>query len=480
MTSPFPVNLSGRLLGVYGVGASGAAAARLMAARGARVRLLDDRPVSSEHLVRLGLGSRVPDEAAAPTESGASVSGPIFEHPRRPTDPGALDDLEGVVLSPGVPLGAPGRQALAAAGLPTLGELALGARLATCPLVMITGSHGKSTTTLWVAALLEARGGRPLACGNLGRPLCEAVLAVEGGDEDADVYVVEASSFQLCDADDQLEVAAAAFCAYAPNHLDWHPDEAHYRASKLRLARAVAPGGRLVWAEGFPGLGEQPPHPDADLTLAAVGPGAGAAYRHDHDPARPGLVHTPDGDVDLADLGPGPAAVAPQVALAAALVAATPGEVEGAGSRVRPLPHRMEDLGEVAGVRFVNDSKATTPSAAAWAVSRCPQPVVQILGGKDKGLSFADHRQRFARAEALIATGAARPRVLEELADLAPEEVADFEAAVRRAAARCPAGGTVLLAPGCSSFDAFTSYEERGECFRQIVRSLARPTALPA
>lgn len=441
VTPRIPSNLSGLRVGVYGLGVSGAAAARWLEALGARVALFDDRDPDPARLEALGLAG--------------------MGEVRRPAD---LDGLAALVVSPGVPPDAPGRTRARELGVPVLGELALAARDLDGILTVVTGSHGKSTVTGLIAAMLRARGETAAACGNLGRPLTDVRLA---GDVPREL-VVEASSFQLHDAPD-LVADRAVFTAYAPNHLDWHPDEEHYREAKLRLLDAMRPGARVAYLPGFPGLEER--LATRRLTGVVVGPEGPFGY----DEGAAGEVRTPAGVAALADgFPPGVAALSPAFALAAAAVEATPDEVLAAAREYEPLPHRMQDLGVVDGVRWIDDSKATTPAAAAYALGRAlagGAPVVVILGGKDKGLDFGAFRDVFARAHARVATGAAAGRIVNDLAGLDVERVEDFEEAVDRAGEVAPCGGVVLLAPGCSSFDRFRSFEERGTCFQQSVAS---------
>lgn len=448
--------LSGARVGVYGLGASGAAAARLLTRLGATVRLFDDGRPDPARLSTLGL-DRYP----------------------APEAPGDLAGIDLLVVSPGIPPRAPGRLRAEERGIPALGELdlalglpdlaeVLGGPGARTPRVMIvTGSHGKSTTTTLVAGMLEAAGTRAIACGNLGPP----VAATRLDHPEAEVLVVEASSFQLHDAT-RFAADGAIFVAYAVNHLDWHPDEAHYRAAKLSFLSRMPAGAPVAYLPGFPGL--EAAIAAAGLVGRRVDAGAttGLGWDRDH----PGQVVLASGTVDLGNLPRGAvlAPLAPQFALAGALLQAFPQAVRDAALRFEPLPHRLQDAGSVDGRRFIDDSKATTPAAAAYSVGRIQGPVVLILGGKDKGLSFGDHRSAFARAAAIVATGAAAGRIEGELRGLPLEVVPKFEEAVRRAHALAPEGGTVLLAPGCSSFDAFRSFEERGECFRRTVCALGQ------
>lgn len=437
-----PGELSGRRVAVYGIGASGAASALYLRSLGARVTLFDDTPPAPARLAALGLAD--------------------FGAPVPPTTYAGHDLL---VVSPGIPLAAPGRALAAREGIPVLGELALGALGIEDRLLVVTGSHGKSTTTTWVAELLAARGVRALACGNLGTPLSAARCGPDG--ERIQVFVVECSSFQLHDSPG-LRVPAAVFTAYAVNHLDWHPDEAHYREAKLSLLDAMPEGAPVAYLPGFPGLEER--IAARRLTARRVGPGSAWGF----DETRPGEVRTPRGTLDLGGLDAtgALALLAPAVALAAAAADAGPDEIRAGAKSFRPLPHRMEGVGVVRGRRFVNDSKATTPAAAAYALSRVGPGAVLILGGKDKGIPFSPHRETFARARRIVATGAARDRIAGDLPGLPLEIVPGFAEAVRRAYELCEDGGTVLLAPGCSSFDAFKSFEHRGDTFRSLVRDL--------
>jgi UDP-N-acetylmuramoylalanine--D-glutamate ligase len=423
---------------VYGLGRSGAGAARLLVELGARVHLFDDGSPTSERLAALGLED--------------------FETPVAPT-PEAIAALDALVVSPGVPPNAPGRVEAHAAEVPVLGELELALAQVDARVTVVTGSHGKSTVTTWLAELHEAAGRRAVACGNLGRPVSEVVLDGERPEE----LVVEASSFQLHDSP-RMRVDAAVFTAYAPNHLDWHPDEEHYRASKLALLDRLAPGARVAFVPGFPGLEDALRRHQVEAVVVGDAGAYGLAGS---------TLRTPEGVVDLAGL-PGPAALsAPAVALAAAAAGAAPATVARAAPRVEALPHRLEDLGEKGGRRYVNDSKATTPAAAAYALERVTPPVVLILGGKDKGLRFEPLAERFAAAHTLVFTGACKPRLVSELGDLTYVATERFDEALEAATGACPRGGTVLLAPGCSSFDEFPNFEARGERFRAYVDGLS-------
>ncbi len=425
---------------MFGLGRSGVAAARLLKNRGAEVELFDDQELSLEDLSARGLVG--------------------FGSPQASQD---LTGLDALIISPGIPPKAKARQNAEALGIPVLGELELALREIQGRVTVVTGSHGKSTVTTWLQALHQANGKKSIACGNLGLPVSEVALAGEAWDE----VVIEASSFQLHDSP-RIRVDAAVFTAYAPNHLDWHPDEADYQKTKLSLLDRLVPGAPVAYLPGFPGLKDALQGKDLSLyEVSAEGP-------YGADEGAPGIVRTPQGSIDLKELpgGMGLAALAPSVALAAAGATVGPSIIQEASKLFKPLAHRLEDLGEVQGRRFVNDSKATTPAASAYSLERVVGKTVLILGGKDKGLSFSPFRDVLKKAHTLVFTGAARERLSQELGDLPHHVEADFDAALIRSFQACPEGGAILLAPGCSSFDCFANFEARGDHFRNWVNTL--------
>jgi UDP-N-acetylmuramoylalanine--D-glutamate ligase len=429
--------MTGRAL-VVGLGRSGRAAALLLARRGWEVVAVDSGEVSAPELVAVGVEVRAPWEAPVP-------------------------DLDLAVKSPGVPDDVVPVVAARAAGTPVWSEIELAARELPNPLMGITGTNGKTTTTELAAHLLRAGGLAATACGNQGTPLAGLVDAADP----AAWLVVECSSFQLEDVD-RFRPRAAALLNVAPDHLDRHGSLDRYRDAKLRLFAAQEPGDLAILPAGLEATGaaparrtyDGPPGPDAaawsEGGLHLDGLGRVVAWE---DVALRGR-HNRENAMAAA-------ALAAHAGLGAHAIA------EGLAT-FRPVPHRLEPVGAASGVAFVNDSKATNPDAAVAALDAYPRGVHLIAGGRAKGTPFAALAEaaRGAVVRAYL-VGEAAEEIGRALAGAGvPTEAAGtVEAAVAAAAARARDGETVLLSPGCASFDQFAGYEERGEAFRAAARA---------
>jgi UDP-N-acetylmuramoylalanine--D-glutamate ligase len=423
---------------VVGLGKSGRAAALLLARRGWEVVAVDGAAVEAPELAEAGVEVRSP------------WSGPV-------------DGADLVVKSPGVPGAVAPVAAARAAGAPVWSEIELAARELPNPLLAITGTNGKTTTTELTAHLLRAAGRDAHACGNQGTPLAGLVDAVDP----AAWLVVECSSFQLEDVE-TFHPAGAALLNLAPDHLDRHGDEAAYRAAKLRIFAAQRPGDLAIAPPGMAATGgapalrlyDGPPGPDA-AAWAEGGlhvAGLGRVIGWDEVPLRG--RHNRENAMAAAALAAH--AGAPAAALAEGL------------ATFRAVPHRLEPVGTAGGVAFVNDSKATNPDAALAALDAYDHGVHLIAGGRGKGTPF-DALAEAARGAVVRAylVGEAGPALAAAFAraGVPYEEAGGVPQAVARAAARARPGETVLLAPACASFDQFSSYEERGEVFRAAARA---------
>jgi UDP-N-acetylmuramoylalanine--D-glutamate ligase len=423
---------------VVGLGKSGRAVALLLARRGWDVVAVDGAPVEA------------PELAAAGVEVRSPWSEPV----------GGLDL---VVKSPGVPGEVAPVAAARAAGVPVWSEIELAARELPNPLLAVTGTNGKTTTTELTAHLLRAAGLEAQACGNQGTPLAGLVDAADP----AAWLVVECSSFQLEDVK-TFHPAGAVLLNLAPDHLDRHADEASYRAAKLRIFAAQEPGDLAIAPPGMAATGRAPAR-----RLYDGGPGPDAAAW-----AEGGLHVAGLGRVIGWDDVPLRGRHNRENAMAAAALAAHAGApaaalAEGLAT-FRAVPHRLEPVGTAGGVVFVNDSKATNPDAALAALDAYDHGVHLIAGGRAKGTPFEALAEAargavvraylVGEAGPAIAAAFARAGVPYEEADGVPEAVA-------LAAGRARPGETVLLAPGCASFDQFSSYEERGEVFRAAARA---------
>jgi UDP-N-acetylmuramoylalanine--D-glutamate ligase len=441
-------SVSGQRVLVVGAARSGVAAAHLLARRGAQVTLTD-RHAHIADAAALGA-------AGVALELGGHVTA-------------SFEAAHLVVTSPGVPVDLPELARARAAGVPVIGELELASRWLLGPIVAITGTKGKSTTTTLVGRMLEAAGRRVLVGGNIGYPVSAQV-----DDSTADtVHVIEASSFQL-ETIDTFRPWIAALLNVSADHLDRHPDEASYAAAKLRIFANQSSQDWAVVNADRPEVIHMTQNVRARVVTfgveqpADVHVGRGFVWQR-----------TSEGDIPLLPV----AAVHLQgrhmlsnVAAATAishLAGASGASLARALEGFHGLEHVMELVASRGAVRFVNDSKATNIDAAAKSIESFDK-VVAIVGGKFKGGDFADLADPLREhGRAVVAIGEARPLVKAALQDVVPvEEAGSLAEAVRRAWDLAVPDGVVLLAPGCASFDMFADYAERGRKFKEEVRRL--------
>jgi UDP-N-acetylmuramoylalanine--D-glutamate ligase len=435
---------------VVGLARSGQAAARMLAARGEAVRGVDS-------------GSPV---AAAGLE-GAGVE--VFP------DTDGLAQLEGtrtVVKSPGVPREAPVIAAALERGIEVVGELELAWRALPNRFLAVTGTNGKTTTVQLLGHVYRGAGEPVALAGNVGTALSELVGEVE---PDATI-VCECSSFQLEDTS-HFAPECAVFLNLAPDHLDRHADLQAYLAAKLRIFANQGNDDVAVYNA------DDPFAAGADLGGCArrvafcrgAGPDCEVAL------AQGTIFHDGEPLIEAAELGLfGEHNVAnAMAAAAAALSMGLPREAVREGLRsFAGVPHRLEPVAEIGGVRFVNDSKATNVASATVGLRAFQGGVHAILGGSEKDEPFAALLDPIReRCAACYLIGASAERLATELAPALATGVelhrcADLADAVRRAAAAASPGQTVLLSPACASFDAFENFERRGERFREIVEGL--------
>ena len=436
---------------VVGLARSGQAAARLLAARGEEVR---------------GVDAGNPEGAGRLREAGVEVF----------LDSDGLALLEGtrtVVKSPGVPREAPVIAAALERGIEVTGELELAWRALPNRTVGVTGTNGKTTTVELLGHVYRSAGEPVALAGNVGTPLAELV-----GEVDPDATVVcECSSFQLEDTE-HFAPECAAFLNLAPDHLDRHRDLASYLAAKLRIFANQGNDDVAVYNADEPELA------GVDLGGCArrVAFCVGAAPDCEVSLAEGTIFYDGEPLLAVVELGLfGEHNVANAMAAAAAALSMGLGrEAVREGLRsFAGVPHRLELVAEIDGVRFVNDSKATNVASAIVGLRAFEGGVHAILGGSEKGEPFAPLLDPVReRCAAVYLTGATADRLAAELAPAVAAGVplhrcAGLEDAVRRAAAAAAPGETVLLSPACASFDAFENFERRGERFREIVEGLA-------
>ena len=436
--------MSKRVL-VVGMARSGVAAATLAVRQGHRVVCTDRR-------------------ADAPVVPGTAA---VYGQHR-------LGDFVGadvVVVSPGVPAAMPELVAAQAAGVEVVGELAWAAGQLKCPILAVSGTNGKSTTTHLLAQLCGNAGLLTFEGGNIGRPLSEAV----GGDWE--IAVVEVSSYQM-ELPGRFRPRAAAILNLTPDHLERHRTMENYGAHKCRMFAHMGPDDAAIV-----------PAADARLRrLAAELPGQrfllgghpGVTIEGDQLVLRG--VHDP-GPVPLAGFSlPGRHNV--DNVAAAVLLAVCGGmwrhQLEL--GRLRGLPHRMEPVHQSAGVTWIDDSKATNVDSALACYEGFTTPFVALLGGKGKaGAHYDALVEPLRRARHVLCFGEEGPAIHAALmrGDVPAELVGTLRAAVPRAAAVARPGDAVLLSPACASFDEFADFEDRGRKFREWVRALVTVPSSP-
>jgi UDP-N-acetylmuramoylalanine--D-glutamate ligase len=446
---------------ILGLGASGDAAARLALHKGEQVYVSDlrtDAPTAARaaHLEALG----------AHVELGRH-------------DLARLASAGTVVVSPGIPPGAPVLQALRARGVRWVSEPEFAFRFLHGPLIAVTGTNGKTTTCVLTDHLLREGGVRSGLGGNLGGGLAPAASELPLMDPPAEWYVLEMSSFQLADIE-TFRPDIGVVTGLAPDHLDRYPDVSTYYADKARLFTNA--DSESVWVLNG----------DLPEVEALAGDAPGRRYRFGIEPAdglhaflAEGILTLRIGEVDepllpvqeLPLLGRHNVANALAAALVARLVGLRAQDITRGLRTAAPLPHRLEPVADQDGVLWIDDSKATNVAAAVSALLSMDRPAVLLLGGKDKGEALeplADAARK--RVRVAICYGAAGPRLAAAMkAAGAPVlgPVDGLDAAVAAAREEAGPGDVILLAPACSSFDEFENYEARGRRFAALAREAA-------
>jgi UDP-N-acetylmuramoylalanine--D-glutamate ligase len=438
---------------IVGFERTGEALCRFLLDRGARVRVTEKKDAAA-------LG----DKVRAFAERGV-----VFETGGHRPESFLSADL--IVPSPGVPPIA-GILAAREKGVPVLSELELAFRFLKGKIVGITGSNGKSTTTTLVHRILKEAGLKTRLAGNIGPPLVSFV----DGSRDDHVYVTEVSSFQL-EYTERFTPAVAAVLNVSENHIDWHGTFESYFGAKKKLVLRQGPEGRAVLNRD-----------DARVWgLAAETASEVHGFSRRRRPSRgafleDGWVVVRDGAAErilrISDVSL-PGAHNLENVLAAALIGRLMG-VPAASLRrsvraFRGLEHRLEDVLRVGGVRFVNDSKATTVDATLKALASFDRPVVLVLGGRGKGGDFSPLRAAVRRrVRSVVLVGEAADKIEAALGGIVPvARVSTYRDVVRTAYAKASRGDVVLLAPACTSWDMFRDFEERGRTFKREVRLLA-------
>lgn len=438
---------------VIGLARTGLSAARLLDEQGARVTVTDLRGEES-------LGGVC---AALPGKTKKILGG----HEGVP-----VSDYDLAVISPGVAWDAPLPSALREAGVEVISEIELSSTLISAPIIAVTGSNGKSTTTALIGETLKKAGKRTYVGGNIGAPLADAA----GGDYDW--VVAEVSSFQM-EGVKTFRPRVGLILNITPDHIDRHKTIAAYAALKRRIFENQGAGDTLILNGGDPQLKDIMPPAGARILRFGRDPmtGEGAWVEEGMAVAVIGEEKTPLFSIDDMKIkGPGNVENALAASLAALAAGASPGAMREAVKSFEGLPHRMERVAEADGVVFINDSKGTNVDATVKSLSGFDKDVVLIAGGSSKGADFAPLAEAVRkRAKGAVLMGATAQEIEKSLGGFEPVRRAeDMEEAVAMARRMAAPGDTILLSPACASFDMFENYEQRGEAFRAAVRSFAR------
>jgi UDP-N-acetylmuramoylalanine--D-glutamate ligase len=411
---------------VVGLARSGLACARLMVTLGARVRVTDnqDTPAIREHAGLL-------QSSSIPVELGRHT-------------PEFIEGSDFVITSPGVtsasiPVALADKQ-----HIPVISEVEAGWILCPATIIAVTGSAGKTTVTTLIGSIIEASGRKAYVCGNIGTPFCSQVQHM--GPED--IVSLEVSSFQL-ERIKNFKPRIAVMLNINRNHLDRHRDMQEYLDAKKNIFRNQDEGDFLVLNRDCPVL----------VSLAHEARGTVVYFNR------------------TKELNPNQAAVAK----VAAILGIDRKTYLSVFSGFKGLEHRLEYVAGIRGVTFINDSKATLAESTIWALENIQSPIILIAGGRDKDADYSGIIPSAKnKVKQVILIGQAKEKIAAALkGDLALAQAQDLPEAVRRAFACASPGDCVLLSPMCSSFDMFSSYEERGRVFKEAVRALEKNLTPP-
>ena len=437
---------------VVGLGKSGRSACELLLSRGVKVTAFDEKAGDA------GLEAR-----------GVSVKvGPL---PKR-----FWEGADVVVLSPGVPRSKSEIRDALEAQAPVIGEIELAYRLlpkGAGPLLGVTGTNGKSTTTALLGQLMRETGKKVFTGGNLGTPFSDACA------QPHDWHVVELSSFQLESVVD-ARFLGGAILNLTPDHLDRYPDHLAYGDAKANLFRRLDPSGFAVVNADDPhvlGLGAhakarlfgfttQLTGTNAGFTGVAIGEGQSCMFLFGDRPRFEVRSRALRGAHNV------------QNAMAAALLASLAGVSSAAIQRgldaFPGLPHRLESVREVNGVEWINDSKATNVDSTLVALHALTTPLWLIAGGKGKGAPYAPLVEAAkGRVKGVLTIGQDAPAIAEAFRGFTVVDCQTLERAVEEGHRRATHGDAVLLSPACASYDQFQHFEHRGDTFKQLVKALS-------
>jgi len=450
------MNVKGMRVLVVGMAKSGIASARLLATEGALVTINDVK--STEQL-----------QDALNALQGVAYVNALGRDPMT-----LLDGTDMIVLSPGVSICAPFAQEAKRRGIKVIGEIELGYRFAKAPIVAITGTNGKTTTTALTGELFKAAGFHTYVLGNIGVPIAQE--AKNTGPED--VIVAEVAGFQL-ESTDRFHARSCAILNLTEDHLDRFKTMENYAAAKAMVLNNQTEKDYAVFNADDPLVSAMAERAKGRVLWFSRKREVenGAFVRNGE------IIFRMDGKeavICRADELKIPGSHNLENALAAVAVSLPVGvSPEAAAKALRTFPgveHRIEFVCEKDGVRYINDSKATNPDSTVKAVEAIRRPTVLLLGGSNKNSDYTPVFEAFQRkVKAVVAYGFTRHQIERDAkkTNYSPIYICDgsFEDAVMLAKSLATAGDDVLLSPACASYDMFKNFEERGRVFKELVRS---------
>ena len=394
-----------------------------------------------------------------------------------------------VVVNPAVKRDCPYLNAAIQAGVPTTSEMNLFWKWTRGPVIAVTGSNGKSTTTAMIHSIVKRllnrqSGGRAWLGGNIGTSLLPVVDQIQPDD----LVVLELSSFQLADLD-RLQVSphVAVVTNFAPNHLDWHPNLDHYRQAKQTILRWQTPDDIAVLNEDDDDTRTWPVHGERLGFGLRHTEGQGAYGEAGHALLRTGSKECRWPLKDWLKL-PGQHNIANALAAIAATISvgAEESDVREGIENYKALPHRLEFVAEVAGRKFYNDSLATTPESTEVALAAFDAPIILLAGGYDKHVDLSQMAAAIARSAKAVSlmgqTGPALGLAIEanrsNACRISPPHTS-FKGAFHWAIDHSEPGDVILLSPGCASYDWFRNFADRGSQFTELVKSLESTSFQP-
>lgn len=440
---------------ILGGGESGVGAAILGKTKGFNVFLSDSGLIAERYRTQL-------DEEGIEWEQGGHSMDRILQ-------------ADEVVKSPGIPPTAPVIEAIVAKGIPVISEIELAGRYTDARMVCITGSNGKTTTTLLTYHILKDAGVNVGLAGNVGRS-----LALQVAREHHDVYVIELSSFQLENMYD-FHANIAVLLNITPDHLDRYDYEMqNYINANFRILNNLTPRDAFIFWQDDPVIRRQLERVTTEASMFPFAERKEEGSRAWVDEEECLVVETPEENLrmpraDLSLNGLHNLYNSMAAALSACILDIDKDDIRKALSDFEGVEHRLEPAGTVNGVRYINDSKATNVNSTWYALESMPRDTVLILGGKDKGNDYSEILPLVKeKVKAIICMGKDNLKLLDFFTGQVPAiyDTHSIEEAVATAARISVSGDTVLLSPCCASFDLFKSYEDRGRQFKAQVNAL--------